>query len=541
VSTPVTVRDYLRLIFRRKYAIVMPIFCSVFLILPVWKLVPEKYKATAIVRRQELARTNAVLGLMVHENAPLPVEGLRTEILTPNNLDRVVKQLKLDVDLKSLADWQNEYVLLRSSITINANAHGGGVDYIEIAVKNKDPFLSEKIANAIADNYVEESQGKSREQTLQGIDYLKQQCDDNLAIVRKANIELDKYTRENWTELPEVKKQILATLQGLRTTEGEHLLLLSAAQNRLTEIGRQVKEVEKTIKNDIQTMDNPTRQELQSQLMQRKKRLTEMLVNYTEDHPQVKAVREEIATLEDQLKDTPERVPGTIHETINPVYQNLVQARMIAEQEVKAQEATLNETRAQIMANEASIRKVVNEEKQYADIQRQHDEAQSAYEQFHQSLLKLQNQSRVQEEPKNGTQVEIIQRALLPTAPDHSYQLPIAIACVGGAAVAGFVLTFLLEFVDHSLRGADDAVASLELPVLATLMEIPEPAPLESARRRKRLILSIAAVIVLLGVLAATLVEGFAPGSVLGKASGFVAWLKELPAELVASIKELRH
>ena len=111
---------------------------------------------------------------------------------------------------------------------------------------------------------------------------------------------------------------ILSTLQALRTTESEHLLLLSAAQNRLTEIDRQVKEVEKTIKNDVQTMDNPARQELQNQLMQRQKRLTEMLVNYTEDHPQVKAIREEIATLEAQLKDTPERVPGTIHETINP-------------------------------------------------------------------------------------------------------------------------------------------------------------------------------------------------------------------------------
>ena len=105
------------------------------------------------------------------------------------------------------------------------------------------------------------------------------------------------------------------------------------------------------------------------------------------------------------------------------------------------------------MANEASIRKVVDEEKQYADIQRQHDEAKEAYEQYHKSLLALQNRSRVQSEP-NGTQVEIIARALEPAAPDHGYRLPLAIACVGGAAAAGFVLTFLLEFVDHSLRGA---------------------------------------------------------------------------------------
>jgi polysaccharide chain length determinant protein (PEP-CTERM system associated) len=524
VKAPVTVRDYLRLLFRRKYAIAVPILCSVFLILPMWKIVPEKYRATTLVKRKDLALTSAAAGsMMARDNGPVPVDTMRAEILTWTNLDRVVKQLKLDVDLKTAAAWQDEYEMLKKSITIKSAAQGRGVDLIEIAVMDKNASASQKIANAIADNYVEESQRNSRDDTLRAIDFFKAQCEENLETIRKADIELEKYTREHWTELPEVKRGILATLQGLRTTESEHLLLLSAAQNRLTEIDRQIKEVEKTIKNDVQTMDNPARQELQNQLMQREKLLTEMLVNYTEDHPQVKATREEIATLKAQLKDTPERVPGTIHETINPVYQTLVQGRMAAEQEVKAQEASLRETRAQIMANEASIRKVVDEEKQYADIQRQHDEAKEAYEQYHKSLLALQNRSRVQSEP-NGTQVEIIARALEPAEPYHGYRLPLAFACVGGAAAIGFGLMFLLEFVDHSLRGSDDAATLLSVPVLATLTEIPTPERLDPVKRRKRRILYIPATVILLCVLIATLVEGFQPG----KLGEFVAYLKQL-------------
>jgi polysaccharide chain length determinant protein (PEP-CTERM system associated) len=513
VNTPVTVRDYLRLLFRRKYVIVAPILCSLFLILPIWKIVPEKYRANALVKRKDLALTNAAGGSsLLRDIGPVPVETMRAEILTWTNLDRVIKQLKLDVDLKTAADWQEEYEKLKTSITIKTAAQGRGVDLIEIAVMDKDASSSQKIANAIADNYVEESQRNSRDDTLQAIDYYKTQCDDNLAIIRKMNIELDKYTREHWTELPEVKRGILTTLQTLRVTEGEHLLLLSAGQNRLTEIDRQVKEVEKTIKSDIQTTDNPARAELVSQLMARQKRLTEMMVNYTEDHPQVKAVREEIATLQAQLKDTPERVPGSIHETINPLYQTLLQSRMTAEQEVKADEASLRETQAQIMANEASIRKVVDEEKQYADIQRQHDEAKEAYEEYHKTLLALQNRSRVQSEP-NGTQVEIIARALEPAEPYHGYRLPLAIACVGGAAAAGLVLTFLLEFVDHSLRGPDDAAESLGVPVLATLTEISAPVRHDPGRARRRLILYIGAAILLAGVVSVTLVEGFVPGA----------------------------
>ena len=516
MNAPVTVRDYLRLIFRRKYAIVVPILCSVFLILPLWKIVPEKYKATALVKRKDLALTNAAAGtLTIRDSGQVPVDTMRAEILTWTNLDRVIKQLKLDVDLKSASDWQNEYERLKNSITIKMLSQGRGVDMIEIAVKVDSPSSAQKIANAIADNYVEESQRNSRDDTLQAIDYFKTQCDDNLAIIRKMNIELDKYSREHWTELPEVKRGILSTLQSLKTTESEHQLLLSAANNRLTEIERQVKEAEKTIKADTETMENPRRQELQSQLQARERRLTEMRVNYTEDHPLVKAIAEEIARLQDQLKETPERVPGSIHETINPVYQQLVQARMTAEQEIKAQEASLRETQAQIMANEASIRKVVDEEKQYGDIQRQHDEAKAAYDEYHKSLLALQNRSRVQSEP-NGTQVEIIARALEPASPDRSLQLPLALGCVGGAAAMGFVLTFLLEYVDHSLRGSDDASEALGVPVLATLTEIPAPVTLNRARDRRRLILCLLAALVLVAVLAATLVEGFMPGELHG-------------------------
>ncbi len=528
MKAPETVRDYLRLIFRRKYAIVMPILCSVFLILPLWKIVPEKYKATALVKRSDLAVANAAAGaMMVHDNGPATVATLEAEILTWTNLDRVIKQLKMDVDLKSSADWQNEYDSLRSSIKIKLVAQGHGEDRIEIAVMDKNPSSAEKIANGIADNYAESSQRISREDTMRSIDFFKTQCDDNLAIMRKTNIALDKYTREHWTDLPEVKRNILATLQALKTTDSEHQLLLSAAQNRLTEIERQVKEVEKTIKADTETMDNPARQDLQNQLQARQRRLTEMKVNYTEDHPQVKAIEEEIARLEAQLKEMPERVPGSIHETINPVYQQLVQARMTAEQEVKAEEATLRETQAQIMANEASIRKVVDEQNQYADIQRQHDEARTNYEEYNKSLLKLQNTSRLQSEP-NSTQVEIISRALEPAEPDHSRRPWIAVGCVAGAVAMGFGLTFLLEFVDHSLRGADDAAEALDLPVLATLTEIPMPVALDRKRARRRLILYLAIALVLMAVLAATLAEGLAPGCVIGKLGEFVGWIKDL-------------
>ena len=42
-----TVRDYLRMVFRRKHALVLPAFLGVLLVLPIWFAIPPKYEAVA--------------------------------------------------------------------------------------------------------------------------------------------------------------------------------------------------------------------------------------------------------------------------------------------------------------------------------------------------------------------------------------------------------------------------------------------------------------------------------------------------------------
>jgi polysaccharide biosynthesis transport protein len=450
----------LGMIRRRKYALFGPLALSVLLILPMWKAAPDEYRASTLVKRKDLSVTSAIAGnMMVRDSDRLPVEITRAEILTWNNLERVVKQLKLDVDLRTAAQWQEEYKTLMTSIQIKeAAGEARGVDLIEIAVTDKNPKRAQSIANAITDNYVEESQRSSRDQTLGAMDFLEMQCYENLATIRKTNVELEKYTREHWTELPEVRWGILSTLQELRTTESVHLLLLSAARNRLTEIDKQVEEMDRTIKNDVQTMENSAWLELQYLLAARKKFLVALLATHARQDP--------IATLKEQLKKTPERVPGAIHEIINPNYQQLIKDRMSVEQEVKAQAATLQETRAQIMANEAQIRKVVDEEKQYDDIQRAHDQATKAYDQYYDSFLKVQTRSRVQSEP-NTTPVEIIQRALQPALPYRSNRLALASACLMGGLAVGVML---MAFREHgTFRSVEKAAASLGVPIFGSI------------------------------------------------------------------------
>lgn len=512
----VTVRDYLRVLFRRKHALLIPFALGILLVGPLWVIIPSKYRAVALVRRQDLVLTsNAAGNLMARGTAAVPVSTLRVEILTWTNLDRVVRQLKLDVDLKTAADWQREYKRLQKSVTIRAAAEGHGVDLIEIAAIDSRPVIAQKIANAVADNYVEESQRASRADTQTAVKFFSEGANQHLEKLRSTEIELDRFNQEHFTDLPDVKKGILDRLLSLRMTESTDLLLLSAAQNRLAEIQRQIAQAEKIIKAETTSQENPARVELENQLTQRKRLLEAMLVKYTAEHPQVKAVEAEIETIEQQLEAAPQRVPGAEREVVNPVYQQLVMDKMKAEQEIQAQQAALLEIKAQILANEAAVRKVVNEEKRYADLQRLHRENLETYDQYRRGLVATRTRLQVQNGPY-GTQVEMIDRAQVPATPYRLERLQIALACIGAAAAGGIGLMFLLEFMDHSLRGAEDAASSLAVPVLATLTEI---TALDRRALRRRKLLRMAGIVsgaIMLCVVGVLLFEYFQPNTLRG-------------------------
>ncbi len=106
----VSVRDYLRMIFRRKWALVLPMVVGVVAFFPFWARTPVTYKATAVVRRDDLAAAKASPNALISGEAPrLDIEAVKAEALAWQNLDAVMAETKLDVDIKNNADRQAKY------------------------------------------------------------------------------------------------------------------------------------------------------------------------------------------------------------------------------------------------------------------------------------------------------------------------------------------------------------------------------------------------------------------------------------------------
>ncbi len=508
-----SLRDYLRLIFRRKWALVLPALAGILFVPFLWFSVPPKYQASALVRRKDLAiNRSAPSSIIGQGSSQMSVNALRVEILTWNNLERVIRQVDLDTDLESPAEWQAMYSRLRNSISINTQARERGVDLIEISATDEDPEMAAAIANAVADNYVEASKKSSRADSQTAVDFLKDGTDEYLQKLRETENALEQYKKTHFSDLPSVKDNILSTLFQLRTEEAAQQLQLAKARSRLQSVEEQLQDVPRVVEGEVTSDKNPRWEELQNQLRHRKRVLTALLLEYTEKHPRVQQVQRELQDLEEQLLETPARVEGSTKNILNPEYQELQMKRRDLEQEIQALQAGLSQLDSRRQANAEQLERMVAEEKRYNDLVRDRQEANELYEQYRRSLVSARTRLEV-ESGQYGTQVEMISRALVPAQPYRLERVKLALASLVGGVALGVALMFGLEFSDRSLRNIEDAAAFLDLPVLGS---VPTIVTEQEVKQRRRQRLAVGGTLLLLVVVSGVgiyVLEQFYPGT----------------------------
>ena len=216
----------------------------------------------------------------------------------------------------------------------------------------------------------------------------------------------------------------------------------------------------------------------------------------TDKHPDIIAMREELASLEKSLK---ERNEDEEHRA-NP------------DQALAANEAKRAELRAQSARQEvARLRTQVEEVEQrlaqtphvtelLASLERQHKHLSDSYQEFSNKRLEAGVSANMERRQK-GEQFRVLETAFPPpnpTSPNRPLILALGLL-LGLAAGAGTAL--LLEAADSSMHGAREAQTTLGVPVLAAIPKV--KLEWDRARERRRRLVAVG---LGLGLAAVTLV-----------------------------------
>jgi uncharacterized protein involved in exopolysaccharide biosynthesis len=197
--------------------------------------------------------------------------------------------------------------------------------------------------------------------------------------------------------------------------------------------------------------------------------LEDLRIKYTDNHPDVIAVKKKLAKLETN-KDTYDNDIKS-----DPRYKELKNQLMATSLEIKRLQNESASISAQVNKYLGRIEQTPAREQDMAALLREYDSTKAEYE----TLLKKSQgaqQAENLEKRQKGEQFKVIDPAKIPEKPFTPDVPKILLIGLFAGLVGGFAMAFIREQLDRSFHDAADVELSLGIKVLATIPKIEEKA-----------------------------------------------------------------
>ncbi len=329
---------------------------------------------------------------------------------------------------------------------------------IDITFQHGDPETAAKITNAVAETFVRSNLEKKNEANTDTSEFLSKRVAELQSTIRADEEKLVSYAKNNQIlSLDATQNTVVERLSGLNKSllEAENDRKIAEAEyNAAKAPGAASAQAE---------VANKDANETEAKLGDLKRERAKLMVDATEEAPEVKEVNQQIAALETHLKETRSRNAGTLLTNLETKYR-------------------------QSLAREESLRKSFNQQKSETVTQ---NEAAINYRMLEQEIAtkkglleNLLSRSKENDVVLAGrpNNISIVDHAIAPEGPVGPARLRSVMLAFVLALALGVGLALFLEYLDDSVHSTDDVERFLRLPALAVI-----PAMSGSAARRRLL------------------------------------------------------
>jgi polysaccharide chain length determinant protein (PEP-CTERM system associated) len=298
------------------------------------QFIPDKYtSSTQVYVDTESLLRPLLSGLAVDRDVMSQVGMMQAVMLSRPNLEKVAQ--KTDLMLAATTRQEQEAVIDSLARRIKLGRPDGPAmrNTFQVSFDDNDPSVAHRVVGTLLDTFMEDSLGIKRTDTAVAQRFLESQIKDYEQKLVEAEDRLAQFKQQNVGMMPGADGGTYARLQ----QESNNLQLLRQAysqmQTRRDELARQLAGEEPTYGLMGSAEGNP----IDGQIARFKAQRDQLLMQYTEKHPQVQSLNETITRLEEEKRggakvSSSVAAPGagmTNEEAVvrsldmNPVYQNL--------------------------------------------------------------------------------------------------------------------------------------------------------------------------------------------------------------------------
>ena len=442
---------------------------------------PDVFESTATVFVDTQSTLSKVLDRIAVDTEDLDATFIalaRQRLTSRPNLERLARETDLDINAKTPAQMDRLLISIDKHMTIEAQStekrrERPRDNIFAIKFEHKNPAVAKKMVSALLDVFNESVLGASRQDNDQTEKFMDQQLQQYQAKLSRTEETLKQFKLRNAASMPSAGKDYYANLQDTRDSARTASLELRQAQYQRDELRQQIMGLTGTRQDSKVAPDVMARMQQYERL---RRDLDELLARYTDEHPEVVAVKRRIADLhiDPKLAMASSSGGGAPQGDVGMMTTQLRIELSKAEASVAALSEKAADLRSRAVSMETSVNTIPAVEAQMQELMRDYDVNKEQYA----ALLQRREAARLAREAGKSNDQALFQVI----EPPHVNSQPVGpprglllTAVLAGGLAIGALVGFLISQLRPTFGDIRELGLTTQLRVLGSVGVVRDP------------------------------------------------------------------
>jgi len=509
--------EYLKIIRRRKWLIILPLVAVTAAVSWVVYRLPSVYESVTLIVVKPSTLPTGVVPTITEDSLTRQLTGIAQVVTSRSSLEPLITQYELYKPERQRGEPMESIIdMMRKDIQVEVNTSRNDItNGFNITFRGRDPKTTQAVTAELASKYINEQTKNTVNSTNSAKQFIDQQ-------VRQTKEELDQvdkqrldFMQKNVGNLPTEATSLIGQLNGLREQQKALIAEIGRMQDRSSGFSTQLtllkKQSQQTVDDTAENTTDPKTTLAWAELVKRKadlqSELQRMLTELKPKHPDVLAKQAQLDSVSNEM----DQMVAEWKERIKEKQQKLqnrpdlsvaaTEAQIQAlDGEIKREQRMLDDNEKQIGAILLRINSVPGAEVALGALERDYQTKKTAYD------LLLQQQQKITlgadaASQQQGEGIEVVDAANLPSKPVAPKRLMLSALGLALGLGLGLLLTAILEIPRLlTIESPEDARHYTGLPVLISLPELLTPAEARAVPRRRKLLLAAGVAVTILGI-----------------------------------------
>ncbi|MDH5545610.1 MAG: chain-length determining protein [Gammaproteobacteria bacterium] len=438
---------------------------------------PDQFESSARVYVDTKSVLRPLLrGLAVQSDVEDEVQIMTRTLLSRPNLEKIARMTDMDLKVKDEADMELLIERLKKTIKFQ----GGRDNIYSISYVDDEPHLAKNVVQSLLTLFVESSLGDSRKDSSSAQRFLEEQIKEYEKRLFDAEERVKEFKQKNVAFLPGRGGDYFTQMQSKSAELSRSRAELEEISRRRDEFKRQMAGEEPTfgIAPSTNIFSGGLSHPLDARISDMEKRRDDLLLKYTDKHPDVVALEETVKRLKSQRDKELEEAKADLPEGTkiaplaqNPVYQQLKISFAQAEAEVVTLAARVERLQKEVVQLEKAVDTTPQIEAEMQRLNRDYDITKRNYDQL---LARRESAKLAQsaDQSADDVQFKVLDPPKTPLEAAGPNRLLFNIVVLTGGLAGGLIFAFFLSQVKPTFDSSRRLTLATGLPVFGVVSKV---------------------------------------------------------------------